>query len=239
MLSLYIEESSWLHRQSAGHKLGVMALCSIGLFWASSTWLNGAALLMVFGAYRGLGQAGLQRLTELMRGLLPMLVVIGLAQWLGHWINGVPADQSIQEISKSLLQLVALIAMANLVSITTPIGEMVLLVTRLIQAAERAATRIGVGGLLPADTPRAIGLGIGMLMRQVGLLSAQWPRGKDILIARGIRPRMGLRLVWLMRAALSQSAQMEEALRVRRLLGQDSLRARPPRRSAPSPTDRA
>ena len=94
MLSLYLSQPrpSWLHRIAAGYKLLALAVASVLLLPITQAWPLALALGLGMLGHLSLGFAGRRRLLALLKGLLPMLFFLALAQWFALIISlGWPA----------------------------------------------------------------------------------------------------------------------------------------------------
>ncbi|MEJ8476833.1 energy-coupling factor transporter transmembrane component T family protein [Roseibium algae] len=114
MISLYLPGQSWLHRCSVRLKLVVLAIASVLILPVSDLVLLGAALAVVLSLYVSLGSGGLRQLKAL-KPLTSLLVIIFFLHGItGNWHEGFVA----------VLRLVVMVLLANLVSVTTRMDDM-------------------------------------------------------------------------------------------------------------------
>ncbi|WP_409525538.1 energy-coupling factor transporter transmembrane component T family protein [Nitrincola sp. MINF-07-Sa-05] len=114
MISLYLGQQSWLHRQPAGFKLLILAAISIALYPVINLWLLATMLLGTLLLYWSLGRQALRQL-KLLRPLLPLFALMFLLQW---WSVGW------QEGLGLILRMSTLILLANLITMTTRMEAM-------------------------------------------------------------------------------------------------------------------
>jgi len=195
MISLYISDSSWMHRRSAASKLlAVLALSNVVLAVQSLIWL----LLMFAGAaatYYSLGRKGKHRLFAL-RFLLPLILGLGFVQgFLVGW----------EAALRATLKIMVMIMAADLVTATTPIQAILNCVQKLIGPI---CQRIG-------RDPRKISLAVALMIRFMPVLVAQWQAQRDAWSARSYRkPSLRLLTPFVTRA-LSRTDQIAESLQAR------------------------
>lgn len=194
MLTLTHPRKTALHRWPAGVKLAVLAVVSLLLFRLPPVGLAVAGALLA-GLYLALGRdlarAGL-------RALLPLWpFVLVLAVW--HAFGGTLALGGLL-----ILRMMLAVAAANLVTLTTPLSEMIAVIERMLLPL----------GRLGLD-PRAVALAMALVIRFAPLLLER-QRG----IAMAWRARSHRRPGWrtalpLTLAALDEADQVAEALRAR------------------------
>jgi biotin transport system permease protein len=195
MLTLTSPIETPLHRVAAGPKLLALAGLSLGLFSLQSLGLIGVAGLALAGAYLGFGLAFARYGAALLRPLWPFLVVLGLwHSWTGEWATGLTIG------SKMLIA----VALANLVTMTTRLEDMIAVV-------ERAAAPLARLGVKPRILAVAIALVIRftpVLMDKAGQLGQAW------------RARSAKRVNWrivlpISLMALDDADRVAEAIRAR------------------------
>ncbi|SHM86459.1 energy-coupling factor transporter transmembrane component T family protein [Roseibium suaedae] len=114
MISLYLPGASWCHRLPARLKLILLAVVSMAVFPVQDFWILSALLALTLLAYSSLGKGGLQQVKAL-RPMGAMLAIIFLLHAVtGDWREGVVTIE----------RLTALILLANLVTITTRMDDM-------------------------------------------------------------------------------------------------------------------
>lgn len=183
MISLYIEQRTWLHRLPTGFKLLFLAACSIGLMLQSSLAWNAAALALAATLYASIGGAGSRRLLELAKGLWLLLLMLGLAQFIALLMQGQPYGVALLAVSRTLAQIAALVVLADLVTATSRMQDMLNALTPLFAPLKPFGVE-----------PKTIGLAVAMMIRSVGLLTRDWQQVRAAFKARGLA-RPGLRLI--------------------------------------------
>jgi biotin transport system permease protein len=195
MISLTSPVETWAHRVPAGAKLAALCLATTGLFLidapaALALALAGVAALVATGGVRFL-RASLRAL----RVLVPFLLVIAL--W--HGLTG-----EVAEGIAIALRLLAALALANFVTMTTRLSDMVEVVTRL-------AAPLRWLGL----STRALELSVALVIRFTPAIAQRGGQLSQAWQARS-RRRPGWRIVLPMAAlALDDADQVAETLRAR------------------------
>lgn len=195
MISLTSPVETRAHRWPAGLKLGALCLASTGLFLTDSPALLAGTLLLTLGLYAAPGRLFLGAGWRGLRVVLPFVVI--LLVW-----HAVTADLRAGVLIT--LRMVALIALANLVTMTTPLEDMVDLVRRLTAPLRR----LGVP-TYPLETA------IPLVIRFIPVLAG---RAETLAMAWRARSRRrpGWRLILpLTLGALDDADHVGEALRAR------------------------
>ncbi|MDR6952889.1 biotin transport system permease protein [Ancylobacter sp. 3268] len=170
MISLYLAERSWAHGVPAGWKLLALALISLAITPFDSVPLMAGLLIGVLLLYASLGRAALRQVA-LLRPLLPLLaILLGLHWWTGSLMSGIAM----------VLRLLAMILLANAVTMTTRMDDM-------MDAVEPLLRPLAIFGL----SPRALALMVAMMLRFVPLLFALWEA-----LGESYRARTGKRGGW-------------------------------------------
>lgn len=167
MLALYIHRDSPIHRLPAGRKLIVCLIGTTAITLIGNLWLLAAALLATLALYR-LAQLPAAAVTGALGPLLPILGAIVAFQLL---LAGWP------QAGATALRLPALVLLASLVTLSTPLSEMIETVTR----AASPLARFGV-------SPPKVGLAITLTMRFIPALAKDWREIEQARSARGARP---------------------------------------------------
>lgn len=177
MLASALGVRTWLHRVPAGGKLLALAVCSLAFFWVQDWRVLGGALICVIALYATLGRGALARIA-LLRPLLPLLVIIGALQF---WVVDASAASAV------VLRLLLLVLIADLVSMTTPMLEMMDAIEPLL----RPLARLGVDS-------RRLGLAVALMVRFVPTLFEDWRRREEAWRARtGRRASIRLLAPWV------------------------------------------
>lgn len=195
MLTLTSPVETWAHRWPAGVKLGLLALATTGLFLLDRPVMLGLAALASAGLYATAGGRFAQSGARLLWPLWPFVVIVGL--W--HlWTGAVDAGAAI------LLRMLTAVALANFVTMTTRLSDMIATVQRL-------ARPLGLFGLSPRQLALAMALVIRfipVMLERMGQITESW-RARSAL-----RPRWRV-LVPATLAALDDADRAAEALRAR------------------------
>jgi biotin transport system permease protein len=195
MLTLTSPVETAFHRLPAGTKLAALALAAVLLFRLGTPAALGLALAGVGALYLAGGAAFARHGLVMLRPLWPVLLI--LAAW--HLATG--------DVRGGLvvgLRLVAAVALANLVTMTTRL-------TDLIAVAERLAAPLGRLGL----PPRRLALALALAIRFVPVMTDRLGTIREAWRARAPR-RPGWRvLLPATLAALEDADRVAEALRAR------------------------
>ena len=195
MISLTSDATTWMHRLPAGAKLAGLCAATALLFAQDTVAFHVAALAAVLALYLSGGprfaRAGLRPL----RVLWPFVVLVGL--W--HLVTGdAPAGAVI------VLRLVTAVALANLVTMTTGLGQMIAVIRWLTTPLRRLGVKT-----------RAAELGIALVVRFTPALSEKGARLVEAWRARSPR-RAGWRIVMPFTVlALDDAEHVADALRAR------------------------
>ena len=193
MLTLTSPVETWLHRVPAGAKLATLAVVTAGLFTLDGLVWPALALVAVGALYASCGLLGygLRRLLP----LWPFLLV--LAVW--HLWTG-----TLAEGGTIALRLIAAVAAANLVTMTTRLTDMVTVLERLAGPLRHLR--------LP---PRILALALALVIRFIPVLSDRIGALRAARAARTARRAGWAILVPATLAALDDAERVAEALRAR------------------------
>ncbi|PZQ80244.1 MAG: ABC transporter permease [Ancylobacter novellus] len=170
MISLYLARHTWAHDVPAAWKLLFLALVSLLATPLDSLPLMAGLLVAVLGLYVSLGREALAQMA-LLRPMLPLLaILVGLHAWMGSLAEGIVM----------CLRLLAMVLLANAVTMTTRMDDMMDAVEPLL----RPLSLLGV-------SPRAVALAVAMMLRFVPLLFALWEA-----LGESYRARTGRRGGW-------------------------------------------
>ncbi|RJL19701.1 energy-coupling factor transporter transmembrane component T family protein [Paracoccus siganidrum] len=195
MISLTSPVETRAHRWPAGVKLGALCLASTGLFLTGSAAVHVAALLLVLALYAAPGRVFLQAGLRSLRVVLPFVAI--LLVW--HAVTG-----ELRAGALIVLRMVTLVALANLVTMTTGLGELVDLIRRLTAPLRRLG--------LPTHL---LETAIPLVIRFTPVLVARAENLAEAWRARS-RRRPGWRLILpLTLQALDDADHVGEALRAR------------------------
>jgi len=194
MLALTSPKEIWAHRLPAGAKLAALCLTTILLFALKTPIPLGFALLAILSLIASGGPAFLVPSLRMLRPLWPFLLVVAL--W--HlWLRD-PSGGAVV-----ILRMLAAVAAANFVTMTTPLSGMIAVIERLARPFAR---------LLP---PRRLALAIALVLRFLPVMLERSDRIGESWKARSPR-RPGWRLLLpVSLAALDDAEQVAEALRAR------------------------
>ena len=194
MLTLTSPTRTWAHRVPASVKLATLCLWTVLVLRLNGPWLGVSALIVVALVASG-GWRFVTEWVRMLRPLWPFVVLIGLWQvWLGDPFGALPV----------LLRMGSAVGLANGVTMTTELSEIVALLTRLA----RPLRRIGL-------SPRMLALSVALMIRFVPVMLLRHGQ-----ITQGWRARSPRRPGWrvlmpVLLAALDDADRVAEALRAR------------------------
>lgn len=194
MISLYLPGRTWLHAVPAGWKLLALALVSLAVAPSDSLALMAGLVALVLALYVSLGRAAMAQIA-LLRPLWPLfLILLALHAWNGDPRGGVVV----------LLRILAMVLLANAVTMTTRMDAM-------MDAVEPLLAPLALVGV----PPRRVALAVAMMIRFVPLLFALWEA-----LNESWRARTGKRGGWRLLApfciqTLKMSQHTAEALAAR------------------------
>jgi biotin transport system permease protein len=197
MISLYISQKTWLHQVPAGTKLLALAAISIVVLPVDDVLFLALGGCVVAGIYLSMGRPGISRLIGL-KAMLPLILGLGIFQ--GFVISWELA-------ALSVTRLFLMIMLADLVTATTPMQEMM----RVILPWLRPLRVIGVD-------PKKLSLAVALVIRFVPVLLAQWQAQSEAWSARS-KKRSGFKLIApFMNETLRRTDHVAEAIvsRIRR-----------------------
>jgi biotin transport system permease protein len=172
MIAGYLARPTWLHPVPAGAKLIALFVLSFAVLPVDDWRLLAAALALTLALYGSLGSEALKRLTGF-RPLLWLLAAIFLLHGLmGDWQLGAGA----------VLRLLVMILLADAVSMTTTLQDMMQALMPLL----RLLRPFGVN-------PKKLSLAVSLAIRFVPVFSAQWQARAEAWRARtGRKPSLRL-----------------------------------------------
>lgn len=194
MLTLTSPVETWAHRRSAGVKLAALALATTVLFLLDSPWvLAGAAAatgLVYLTAGAEFARTGLRQLWP----LWPFVAVVGLWHlWTAEIADG----------AAILLRMVTAVALANFVTMTTRLSDMLTVFERLARP------------LAPILPPRRLALAFALVIRFIPVMLERMGLIRQAWAARSTRKARWRVLVPATLAALDDADRVAEALRAR------------------------
>jgi biotin transport system permease protein len=195
MISLYIPQSTWLHKWPAGAKLFALAACSIGLLPVGDWRVLLAACAVASLVYASLGRAGIRRWSAL-KALLPLIFGLGVFQAVVMtWQDGLVA----------VFRILFMVMLADMVTATTPMQAMMRAITPVL----KPFSMIGL-------KPDRLALAVALVIRFVPVLFAQWQAQSDAWRARSSRsPRIKLFAPFITEA-LKRTDQIAESIAARK-----------------------
>jgi biotin transport system permease protein len=195
MLTLTSPVETWAHRLPAGVKLAALALVTTGLFALRSPVSLGGASLVTLGLYASGGQEFAKAGLRLMRPLWPFVLIVGL--W--HlWSRDLPGGAVV------LLRMIAAVALANFVTMTTRLADML----AVFQVLARPLAPFGL-------SPRRLALACALVIRFIPVMLDRLAQiGQSWQARSPRRPRWRV-LVPATLAALDDADRVAEALRAR------------------------
>ncbi|SJM53177.1 energy-coupling factor transporter transmembrane protein EcfT [Gulosibacter sp. 10] len=197
MISLYRHGGSPMHRLPAGVKLAGLAVIALAVSLLGHSWpvLPGAGAVLLTGYLAtGFGLGEFFRQLVAARWLVVIMAVPQLI-FLG-------ADLALLNTTR----VIAVVLFAALVTLTTPMGE-------LLDVVERLASPLARLGVSPAK----VGLLLGLTITTVPVVAGFMGRLREAMRARG-GPRMSVRIVLpLLVLALQHGDELSDSLRARGL----------------------
>jgi biotin transport system permease protein len=195
MLTLTSPVEIWAHRLPAGLKLGLLALATSVLFGLDTPRAMAAATLATAGLHLAGGKSFAIAGLNLLRPLWPFAVIVAL--W--HLWTGDPAGGAV-----ILLRMVTAVALANFVTMTTRLTDMI----RVFQALARPLAPLGL-------SPRRLALAFALVIRFIPVMLDRLARIDESWRSRSPhRPRWRV-MVPATLAALDDADRVAEALRAR------------------------
>ena len=194
MLTLTSPVETWAHRLAAGAKLAALAAVTTGLFLLTSPWaLVGSFTAAVVLYLTGGGRFALTGLRQL-APLWPFVVIVGLWHlWTGDMTGG----------AVILLRMVTAVALANFVTMTTRLSDMLAVFERLARP------------LAPILPPRRLALAFALVIRFIPVMLERMVLIRQSWAARSPRPARWRVMVPATLAALDDADRVAEALRAR------------------------
>ena len=195
MISLTSPIETRAHHLSAGFKLGVLCLTTCGLFFIHNLWFHSLFLLGVMTLYVWLGKNFFMAGWRHLKVLWLFVVVVAIWHvWMHTWVLG----------ATILIRLVATVALANWVTMTTRLSDMIDVVCFLVQPLARLGWNT-----------RALELSIALVIRMTPVLVL---KGQGLAFAWRARStkRLGWRVILPFTVlALDDADYVAEALRAR------------------------
>ncbi|MDP3197771.1 energy-coupling factor transporter transmembrane protein EcfT [Tabrizicola sp.] len=194
MLTLTSPVETWAHRLPAGGKLAVVAVGTTALFLVGSPWLLGGALAGTALLYLTGGVAFSGSALRQLWPLWPFVLIVGL--W--HiWTAEVAQGAAI------LLRMVSAVALANFVTMTTRLSDMLGVFERIAKP------------LSPILPPRRLALAFALVIRFIPVMLDRMGLIRQSWTARSPRAPRWRIMVPATLAALDDADRVAEALRAR------------------------
>lgn len=194
MLTLTSPVETWAHRLPAGGKLAALAVATTALFLVGAPWLlagafAGTAFLYLTGGV-AFSRAGLRQLWP----LWPFVLIVGLWHlWTAEVVQG----------AAILLRMVSAVALANFVTMTTRLSDMLAVFERLARP------------LSPILPPRRLALAFALVIRFIPVMLDRMGLIRQSWTARSPRAPRWRVMVPATLAALDDADRVAEALRAR------------------------
>ncbi|UWR22815.1 energy-coupling factor transporter transmembrane protein EcfT [Sulfitobacter sp. S190] len=195
MISLTSPVRTRAHGWPAGAKLAALCVATVALFAWSSLWVQGAVALLVLCIYAAPGPVFLRYGLRRLWPLWPFVVILlGYHLWIGSPETG----------AVIALRMVSAVALANLVTMTTGLTQMMGVVSWMLAPTRR----LGIG-------TRAIELAVALVVRFTPVLADKGRGLTQAWQARAAR-RPGWRIVVpFLVLALDDADHVADALRAR------------------------
>lgn len=199
MLTLTSPTETPLHRWPAGVKMGLLCLVTMLLFRLQTPAALGMAAAGVALPYLMAGRAFAWQGLRLLRPLWPFIAVVALWHlWAGDAAGG----------GAVILRMLAAVAAANLVTMTTRLSDMLAVTERLLAPLGRLGLR-----------PRVLALAVALVIRFVPVMIDRHARIAEAWQARSARKPGWRILLPAILAALDDADQVADALRARGGIG--------------------
>lgn len=194
MLGSYAPGDTWLHRLPAGVKFGGLFVAGLVVtIWQG--YVGAVGMLVAAIAVLASSRARPGPLLRSLRGLLVVAVLLGAWHtWQSGWPRAV-------EVVADLLSLVLL---ATALTATTPVDELIDVLTRLV----RPLRRFGVN-------PERVALAFSLALRAIPSTIALAEETRDAARARGLERDPRARVVPLVLRTVAQARDTGEALHAR------------------------
>ncbi|WNK00883.1 CbiQ family ECF transporter T component [Thalassospiraceae bacterium LMO-JJ14] len=164
ILNLQLSNKTWAHQLSAGVKLVALCLISISILPVNDTGIMLGVLAAVLLLYVSLGKEAV-RMLSVLRPLLPILAMLfALHLWVTDWQVGLVA----------VSRLLAMVLLANAVTMTTTMSDMMDAVIPLFSPFRRFGLQ-----------PTTVALAVALVLRFIPVLFAEWDARERSWRARG------------------------------------------------------
>ena len=194
MMALYIPGGSVLHRLPAAAKRVALPAAGAGLFWLSGA---GPLTLAALGVLALFAAARLP-MAETWRALRPAVVLLAAIGMFHGAVNGWEAGAVV------LLRIGIMMLLATLVTLTTPLSDM-------MDCLERALWPLRLARLSPARAALVLSLAV----RLVPLLTAELERAREAQRARGLERSVLALLLPFLVGSLRLARDMGDAIEAR------------------------
>lgn len=195
MLTLTSPVETPLHRIAAPLKLVLLALWTANLFWIASPAVLLAALALIAALH---APGGMVFINHALRMLRPLQLFIAVVAVWHLW------TQDIQGGAVVILRMVAAVAAANLVTMTTRLEDMMEVVERVVQPFAKLG--------LP---PKTLALAMALVIRFIPVMVDRHAQITDAWHARSAKRASWRVLLPTILAALDDADHVAEALRAR------------------------
>ncbi|WP_310618555.1 energy-coupling factor transporter transmembrane component T family protein [Flexibacterium corallicola] len=194
MISLYLPVNSWAHRLPAGFKL--LVLCGLSLvFIPFDYWWTPAVLLaFALALYVSLGKQGVQALKVVRPLFWVMGIMFAFHVFLGTYLEGISV----------ILRLLAMVLLANFVTITTPLEAM-------MDAAEPVFRPFALIGI----SSKRLALAVALVLRFIPVLLGVYAGLQEAYFARTGKKNSWRLLSPFILQAVSMTEHVAEALSAR------------------------
>ena len=194
MLTLTSPVETWAHRLPAGGKLAALAVATTGLFLVGSPLVLAAAFLATGAIHLTGGPSFAATGARQLWPLWPFVLIVGL--W--HlWTRDIDGGLAI------LLRMVTAVALANFVTMTTRLSDMLAVFERLARP------------LSPILPPRRLALAFALVIRFIPVMLDRMTLIRQSWAARSAHKARWRVMVPATLAALDDADRVAEALRAR------------------------
>lgn len=194
LLGLHQPGTTWLHRLPAGAKLGGLLVVSIVVVTVRGPLSAGVAVAAATGLLVWSGA----RLGATLRSMRWLLLTTALVGAWSAWQNGWP------RAAETVGDLVALVLLATVVTVTTPVDAVMDAVTRTL----RPLRRVGVD-------PEAVGLAFSLMLRAIPATVLLAEESRQAALARGLERSPRALLVPFVVRTVARARETGDALHAR------------------------
>jgi biotin transport system permease protein len=198
-------KKTWLHRQNPNHKLIFLLFASVALLNFNNLWGYFLLFVGVCLTFLTLGGAGRSRLAFNLKTAGLAAFFVGAIQFLFSLRETGYVTAAVTS-TISILRLMTLILLADLISLTTPITDMISAIKKALQSLGRTGVR-----------SIRLSLTIGLVIRAANLFRHHLECARDAAKARASKSTFFHSIPSSIRRSIKSGSQMADALHSRQL----------------------